>query len=92
MAYLLGLVILVSPASSIHKWDGIETVGCTIGLHDMSSYSIDITLWGEHFQIQGAELTILHDLPTPPSVVVKDAVLHILMENLLALSPTLLYL
>ena len=37
----------------------------------MSSYSIDITLWGEHFQIQGAKLASLRGLPTPPAVVIK---------------------
>ena len=37
----------------------------------MSGYSIDITLWGEHCQIQGAELASLHGLPTPPAVVIK---------------------
>ena len=37
----------------------------------MSGYSIDITLWGEHFQIQVDELASLHGLPTPPAVVIK---------------------
>ena len=37
----------------------------------MSGYSIDITLWGEHFQIQGAELSNLCSLPTPLAVVIK---------------------
>ena len=37
----------------------------------MSVYSIDITLWGENFQIQGDELSILRGLPTPPVVVIK---------------------
>ena len=37
----------------------------------MSNYSIDITLWGEHCQIQGVELASLHYLPTPPTVVIK---------------------
>ena len=37
----------------------------------MSGYSIDITLWGENFQIQGSELASLCSLPTPPAVVIK---------------------
>ena len=37
----------------------------------MSGYSIDITLLGEHCQIEGAELANLHGLPTPPTVAIK---------------------
>ena len=37
----------------------------------MSSYSIDLTLWGDHFQIQGVDLASLRGLPTPPAVVIK---------------------
>ena len=55
----------------IRKWDGVKSVRKTIGICDMSGYSIDITIWGEHFQIQGAELANLCGLPTPPAVVIK---------------------
>ena len=71
MVDLLGLVISVSPTSSIQKWDGIETVRHTIGLHDMSGYSIDIPLWGEHFQIEGTELANLCGLDTPLVLAIK---------------------
>ena len=71
MVDLLELVIPVSPASTIWKRDGLETVQCTIGLCDMSGYSIDITLWGEHFQIQKAQLANLRGLPTPPAIAIK---------------------
>ena len=37
----------------------------------MSGYSIDITLWGDHCQIEGAELANLRGLPTPPVVAIK---------------------
>ena len=37
----------------------------------MSGYSIDITLWGEHFQIEGVELANLRGLATPPDVAIK---------------------
>ena len=37
----------------------------------MSSYSIDITLWGEHCQIEGSELSNLRGLPMPPTVAIK---------------------
>ena len=71
MVDLVGLVILVSPTSTIRKGDGVETVRRTIALCDMSSYSIDITLWGEHCQIERAELASLHGLPTPLAVAIK---------------------
>ena len=71
MVDLVGLVISVSPTSTIQKQDGVETVKHTIGLCDMSGYSIDITLWGEHCQIEGAELANLCGLPMPPVVAIK---------------------
>ena len=37
----------------------------------MSGNSIDITLWGDHCQIEGAELSSLHGLPTLPGVAIK---------------------
>ena len=37
----------------------------------MSGYSIDITLWGEHCQIEGVKLSNLRGLPTPPAVAIK---------------------
>ena len=37
----------------------------------MSGNSIDITLWGDHCQIEGAKLASLCGLPTPPSVAIK---------------------
>ena len=39
----------------------------------MSGYSIDITLWGEHFQIQGDEISSLRGLPTPPAIAIKGS-------------------
>ena len=71
MVDLVGLRISVSPTSTIRKRDGVETVGCTIGLRDMSGYSIDITLWGKHCQIEGSQLANLHGLPTPPAIAIK---------------------
>ena len=71
MVDLLGLVISVSPASTIQKRDGVDTVRRTIGIHDMLLYSIKITLWGENFQIEGSELANLHGLATSPTLAVK---------------------
>ena len=37
----------------------------------MSGYRIDITLWGEHYQIEGVELANLRGLPTPLAIAIK---------------------
>ena len=37
----------------------------------MSGYSIDITLWGDHCQIEGAQFANLCGLPTSPVVAFK---------------------
>ena len=71
MVDLVGLVIPVSPTSTIRKRDGVETVMHTIGLRDMSGNSIDITLCGDHFQIEGAKLSSLRGLSTLPDVAIK---------------------
>ena len=37
----------------------------------MPGYSIDVTLWGDHCQIEGAELSNLRGLPMPLAVAIK---------------------
>ena len=37
----------------------------------MSGYSIDITLWGENYQIESAQLAKLRGSDTPPTLVIK---------------------
>ena len=37
----------------------------------MPGYNIDITLQGEHFQIEGSQLANLCSLATPPVVAIK---------------------
>ena len=37
----------------------------------MSGYNIDITIWGDHFQIEGFELANIHGLDTPPALAIK---------------------
>ena len=73
MVDLFGLVISVSPSSTIRKRDGVDTVRRTIGLRDMSGNSIDITLWGDHFQIEGVELANLRGLDTPSTIAIKGS-------------------
>ena len=92
MVDLVGLVISLSPTSTIQKQDGVEIVKRTIGLCDMSGYSIDITLWGEHCQIEGAKISNLRGLPTPRAVAIKGGRVTDFNGKLLGLFPTLLFL
>ena len=71
MVDLVGLVISVSLASTIRKIYGSEKIYCTVGLRDISGYSIDITLWGEHCQIEGVRLSNLRGLDTPSALETK---------------------
>ena len=71
MVDILGHVIYVSPASTVQKRDGLETIHHIIGLRDMLGYRIDILLWGEHYQIEGAQLANLRGLDTPQTLAIK---------------------
>ena len=61
MVDLVGLVISVSPSSTIRKRDGVKTIRRTIELCGMSGNSIDITLW--------VTIAKLKELNFPASVV-----------------------
>ena len=71
MVDLVKLMISISLALIVRKIDGSETIRRTFGLRDMSCYSIDITLWLENCQIEGAKLTNLRVLKTPPTLAIK---------------------
>ena len=45
----------------------------------MSGYSIDITLWGDHYEIVSKNLAELHSLDFPPIIVVKGG--HVVEFN-----------
>ncbi len=43
---IIGVVICISPSVSIMRKNGMETHKRTLQLRDMSSYGIEVTLWG----------------------------------------------
>ena len=58
----------------------------------MSGNSIDITLWGDHCQIEGAKLASLRGLPTPPAVAIKGGHVTEFNGKTIGTIPTLLFL
>ena len=81
MVDLIGMVISVSPASTIRKKDGSETSRRTVALRDTSCFSIDVTLWGHHFQTKGSQLAALCSSDPPPVLAIKGSLLLISMEK-----------
>ena len=58
----------------------------------MSGYSIDIKLWGDHCQIQGAELSSLQNLPAPPAIAIKGGrVTYFNGKNVVTISNTTIF-
>lgn len=50
---VIGILCFISTPSTLHRKDGTETKRCTINIMDISSFTIDITLWGHHCEVQG---------------------------------------
>ena len=73
MVDLIGMVISISPASTIRKKDGSETSRRTVALRDTSCFSIDVTLWGHHCHNKGSQLASLYSSDPPPVLAIKGA-------------------
>lgn len=68
---IIGVVISTSPMSTIRRRDGSKTLRKTITLKDMSGYSIDATLWGEHCDSIGQHLAEIQSSNQAPTIAVK---------------------
>ncbi|KQK01644.1 replication protein A 70 kDa DNA-binding subunit A [Brachypodium distachyon] len=53
---MIGVVISVSPCTTIQKKNGMETQKRIINLKDMSGRSVDVTMWGEFCNREGSQL------------------------------------
>ncbi|XP_059073512.1 replication protein A 70 kDa DNA-binding subunit E-like [Cryptomeria japonica] len=69
---VIGIVLSISPTSTIRKRDGTETIKCTATIIDMSSCTIDITFWGRHCQIEGKQIFEMSLEPNPPVLLIKS--------------------
>ena len=68
---IIGIVTTISNSIAIHRKNRFETIKIIIHVKDMSSYSIDVTLWGEHCHIQGKEISTLFSVGTKPILAIK---------------------
>ena len=73
MVDLIGMVISISPASTIRKKYVSETSRRTVSLRDTSCFSIDVTLWGHHCHTEGSKLASLYSFDPPPVLAIKSA-------------------
>ncbi|XP_059071827.1 replication protein A 70 kDa DNA-binding subunit E-like [Cryptomeria japonica] len=69
---VIGIVLSISPTSTICKRDGTKTIKSTATIIDMSSCTIDITFWGRHCQIEGKEIFEMSLEPNPPVLLIKS--------------------
>lgn len=68
---VLGVVSSTSPATTIRRRDGTETLRKTLTLKDKSGFSIDLTIWGDQCVSIGKDLAELHSSDNPPILCVK---------------------
>lgn len=69
---VIGILLSISLASTIHKRDDTETIKCTTTIMDKSGCTIDITLWGSHCQITRKQLVDPPLQPNPPIILIKS--------------------
>jgi len=53
LIYVIGIFYLISVASNLHKKNRIETKKCIAIIMDILGFTIDVTLWDEHCEIEG---------------------------------------
>ncbi|TYG42258.1 hypothetical protein ES288_D12G242000v1 [Gossypium darwinii] len=68
---IIGVVSFISPAASIMRKNGVETQKRTLHLKDMSSRSVELTLWGSLCNAEGQKLQSLCDSGEFPVLAVK---------------------
>ncbi|KAL7599252.1 hypothetical protein Lser_V15G22809 [Lactuca serriola] len=70
---IIGVVTNVNPISSITRKNGMEAQKRTIFLKDMSTRSIELTLWGDFCNKEGQTLQEMSDSGEFPILAVKSA-------------------
>ena len=68
---VISIVSSISSTSTMHKRDGNEINKCTLTIIDMSSFSIDVTLWGEHCNNEDKLIFDMQTKPFPPIILLK---------------------
>ncbi|KAH9292201.1 hypothetical protein KI387_042611, partial [Taxus chinensis] len=70
---VIGIVLAISPCSTIRRRDSSETIRRSLQLKDMSGFSVTVTLWGQHLQDLAQELEELLSIPQLPVLALKVA-------------------
>ncbi|KQK22912.1 hypothetical protein BRADI_1g70030v3 [Brachypodium distachyon] len=68
---IIGVVISVSPCTTLQKKNGMETQKRVINLKDMSGRSVDVTIWGEFCNREGSQLQEIVECGGFPVLAVK---------------------
>ncbi|XP_031399719.1 replication protein A 70 kDa DNA-binding subunit A-like [Punica granatum] len=69
---VIGVVCFISPASSIMRKNGTETLKRTLQLKDESGRSVELTMWGSFCNAEGQRLQTLCDSGHSPVLAVKS--------------------
>lgn len=72
---VVGIISSTSLTSIIRRCDGSETLTKNLTLCNMSSYNIDVTLWGAQWRVEGNELSSLYASKTFQSLKLKGVTL-----------------
>ncbi|KAJ3687738.1 hypothetical protein LUZ61_016902 [Rhynchospora tenuis] len=70
---VIGVVTSISPASTVRKRNGSETMKRTLQLKDMSGRSVELTLWGNFVSSEGQQLQSICDSGQFPILAVNGA-------------------
>ena len=73
MVDLIGMVISISPSSTIQNKYGFETSRKTVAIRDGSFFNIDVTLWGHLCHTDGSQLASLYSYDPPLVLAIKGA-------------------
>lgn len=69
---VVGIVICVDPTSTIRRRDGIDVLRRSLKLLDMSTFTINVTLWGRATQKEGAQLQELYHVQKSLVLAIKN--------------------
>lgn len=69
---VIGIVCFISTPSTLRRKYGTKTKRCNINIMDISGFTIDVTLWGRHYEVEGKQLLDMHKKTMPLIVLIKS--------------------
>ncbi|XP_057855648.2 replication protein A 70 kDa DNA-binding subunit A-like [Cryptomeria japonica] len=70
---VIGIVVAVGEPSLIHRKYGSKVMKRTVKINDVSTFTIDVNLWGETWQGLGEDLKNMHTTQTVVVLAVRNA-------------------